>query len=426
MASRSTNNSMQSMFQESLSSATSLPQLSIPSIAPTASSSSTPGQVVVSSGAAISPDMVALITQTVQAALAAEQAKDPPSGPVVSSPSSTLSSSTPLVGAIGGVPLFSALGSAPSSVSLPGPSSSGRPFSFVVLSFISTFTVPVMSVSSSAMSAASSLFGASRDVAMAGTVQPSPLVDQPFVVGPGFSPVPVKLVLQIVAGKYIDLSKLLPANLQLKEPEPQLMLDGRLVLTSQPKKPRHRIDDIATWSEAFAIFSLILVTHFPHRWKDLMQYQLLILRTHWHFTGRVWLTYDQAFREHAAATRLTDWSCMNVQLFNFHAAGSSARSSTSLHPPEWEPLGSSGSLVVCISWNRGRCTSPLSICRYAHHCSSCSGAHRATAYPTSSKVNRGDGKQRSSFFGEQIASFVVRTSISWLLSPPSFFLKWAC
>ena len=395
MASRSTNNSTQSVFQESLSSAESLPQLSIPSVAPTASSSSAPGQVVASSGAAISPDMVALITQTVQAA--AERAKDPPSGPVVSSPSSTFISSASLVGAIGGVPSFSALGSAPSSVSLPGPSSSGRPFSsFVVPSFISTFTAPVMSVSSLAMSAASSLFGASHDLAVAGTVQPSPIVDQPFVIGPGFSPVPIKLVSQIVAGKYIDLSELLPANLQLKEPEPQLMLDGRLVLTSQPRKPRRRIDDIATWSEAFAIFSLVLVTHFPHRWKDLMQYQLLIFRTHRHFTGQVWLTYDQAFREHAAATGLTVWSCMNVQLFNLHAAGSSARSSTSLHPPEWEPTGSSGSLVVCISWNRGRCTSPLSICRDAHRCSSCSGAHRATACPTSSKVNRGDGKRSSS------------------------------
>ena len=230
MSSRSTNNSMQSVFQELLSSAESLPQLSIPSIAPTALSSSTPGQVVASSGAAIFPDMVALITQTVQAALAAEWAKDPPSGPIVSSPSSTLSSSAPLVGAIGGVPSFSALGSVPSSVSLPGPSSSGRPFSsFVVPVFISTFTTPVMSISSSAMSAASSLFEASHDVAMAGTVQPSPIIDQPFVIGPGFSLVPVKLVSQIVAGKYIDLSELLPANLQLKEPEPQLMLDGLLV-----------------------------------------------------------------------------------------------------------------------------------------------------------------------------------------------------
>ena len=90
---------------------------------------------------------------------------------------------------------------------------------------------------------------------------------------------------QILAGKYIDLSGLLLANLQVKEPEPQLLLDGRLVLTSQPKKPRRRIDDIATWSEPFAIYCLILVTYFPHRWKDLMQYQLLILRTHQHFTG---------------------------------------------------------------------------------------------------------------------------------------------
>ena len=41
--------------------------------------------------------------------------------------------------------------------------------------------------------------------------------------------------------------------------------------------------------EAFAIFSLILVSHFPNRWKDLMQYQLLILRAYCHFSSRVWL-----------------------------------------------------------------------------------------------------------------------------------------
>ena len=51
-----------------------------------------------------------------------------------------------------------------------------------------------------------------------------------------------------------------------------------------------------------------------------MQYQLLILRTHRQFAGRVWLGYVRAFREHAAASNLTDWSTINVQLFNFHAA----------------------------------------------------------------------------------------------------------
>jgi len=33
-----------------------------------------------------------------------------------------------------------------------------------------------------------------------------------------------------------------------------------------------------------------------------MQYHLSILRTYRHFSGRVWLAYDQALREHAAAT----------------------------------------------------------------------------------------------------------------------------
>jgi len=118
-----------------------------------------------------------------------------------------------------------------------------------------------------------------RNVADRSNVLSTPLLDQPFVVGPGFSPVPAKLVAQILSDKYVDLSELLAVTLVQKKPEPQLLLDGRLVLTSQPKRQRRRIEDIVSCMEAFAIFSLILVTHFPHQWKDLMQYQLLILRT---------------------------------------------------------------------------------------------------------------------------------------------------
>ena len=121
-----------------------------------------------------------------------------------------------------------------------------------------------------------------------------------------------------------------------------------------------------------------------------MQYQLLILRTYRHFSGRVWLTYDQAFHEHAAATRLTDWSSMNVQLFNFHAAGSSVRSSsltTSSESPE--PPGSSSSTILCKSWNKGRCTAPFAFCCYAHRCSVCSGTHQASSCPNQSSKTAG-------------------------------------
>jgi len=46
----------------------------------------------------------------------------------------------------------------------------------------------------------------------------SSLTVQPFVVGPGFSPVPAKLVSQIFSRKFVDLSELLSAQqIQVKE-----------------------------------------------------------------------------------------------------------------------------------------------------------------------------------------------------------------
>ena len=63
----------------------------------------------------------------------------------------------------------------------------------------------------------------------------SVMADQPFVVGPGISPVTVKLVLQIIVIKHVDLCDLLP-TMQAKEPGPQFLFHNCLVLTSQPKK----------------------------------------------------------------------------------------------------------------------------------------------------------------------------------------------
>ena len=89
-----------------------------------------------------------------------------------------------------------------------------------------TFAAPVMSLASS-FTPPSNVIQQAPGL----STQPASLLDQSFVVGPGFSPVPAKLVTQIVGGKYVDLSDLLGPNLQQREPEPQLMFDGRLVLT---------------------------------------------------------------------------------------------------------------------------------------------------------------------------------------------------
>ena len=167
------------------------------------------------------------------------------------------------------------------------------------------------------------------------------------------------------------------------------MLDGRLVLSAPPKKPRRRIEDITTWTEAFTVYELVLTSFFPHRGNNLTLYKLLILRISRQFSGRVWLAYDKVFREHNAATRLADWSTMNAQLFTFHAGGASPHSpNLGTSPDTSEPVGYSSSRIPCMSWNKGRCTAPYTICHYYHRCSACGVAHRSVSCSSRPAVRR--------------------------------------
>ena len=65
-------------------------------------------------------------------------------------------------------------------------------------------------------------------------------------MGPSFAPVPAKLVGQIVPRKFVELSDLLQANIAQSESEPKLVFDSRMILTSNPKRSRKKIDDIVT------------------------------------------------------------------------------------------------------------------------------------------------------------------------------------
>ena len=299
-----------------------------------------------------SPAFMASVISAVKQALVAKQASNLPA-----TPAATSAVSVPMAATLGGVPgssygqldaqasVFAASGVGFSSVSSAAANFTvqGRP-DFVVPSFVTTFAPPIPALASSTntadVTAPLSLGGISSLAQM-------PILHQSFMVGPGFSPVAAKLVSQIVAGKFVELNELLSANVVLTEPEPQLLFEGRLVLTSTPKKLEWHIDDISSWLEAFAVYCLILSSHFLHHWKDLLQCQLLILRTHCQFTGWVWLAYDRAFHEHTAATNPTDWSPINVQLFSFHAAGASVRPGRELSDELTEPCSASSSLIIC-------------------------------------------------------------------------------
>ena len=83
----------------------------------------------------------------------------------------------------------------------------------------------------------------------------------------------------------------------------------------------------------------------------------------------------------AAASRVTDWSAMKVQLYNFHAAGVAARGRPGESAILPEPVGDRSATVKCRSRNRSRCIAPSVSCRFAHTCSGCGADHRASVCP---------------------------------------------
>lgn len=84
--------------------------------------------------------------------------------------------------------------------------SQGRP-AHGVSSFVSTFAAPVSSLVSPSSTAAQGLVSPNSGTVNANPSAAAslPIVHQPFVVGPGYSPILAKLVSQIVAGKFVDL-----------------------------------------------------------------------------------------------------------------------------------------------------------------------------------------------------------------------------
>ena len=397
---RPTNNSLSAGLD-------SAPQSSSPSASSNADVPIPPSSVSDSSHPAGGPDVpspafLASIVAAVKQALAAEQTAT--SGQASGSPS------TSVAGAIGGVPstlvsshqslqnqasAFAASGvgfpPVPAPIAGPVPPPQGRP-NFLVPSFVSTFSAPlVSSVAPSPSSVATGLFSS---VPSSLPVPTLPALQQSFVLPPGYSPVPPKLVTQIITNKFVEICDLLSKNIEQSQSDtdPQVYFDGRLVLTSAPKKSKRRIEDISSWMEAFSVYCCVLTAHFPNRAKDLLRYQMLILRTYRQFTGRVWLAYDRAFREHAAATNLTDWSEVNIQLFNFHSAGASV-CGDAIHIPS-EPRGAASSNIICRSWNNGRCVAPAAVCRFTHKCSSCDGQHRASECSVNSRKQSGSAESK--------------------------------
>ena len=224
----------------------------------------------------------------------------------------------------------------------------------------------------------------------------SAAVGKDFVIGPGYSPIPHKLVTKITTGLFVDLADLLPDNLKANESETQMFLEGKLVIASARKRIVE-IQDILTWVEAFTIYSIVLCASQPARWADLSHYKLLIIQTAKKFPEKAWQLYDTAFRKNEAASGLKDWSKMNPDLYNFHTLVQTPSSSGTSNPKgsaSYSGLDHTpNSSQFCHSWNEGHCRCPFGRCRFRHACQDCQGDHRSVSCPF--RTSRATRRSRS-------------------------------
>ena len=241
MTARRTNNSLAASLDGENSSSDTLLQAESSGLANSApQTSSTVSAPAVAAGVHNST-LIAGIVDAAKASLAAEKGPGSSSSNLrensdsmepqaasgdVPAPSPSLSQQTATFLASGGAFVEQQVISSPSATQ-------GRP-NFTVPCFVATFTTLRLPILSTSITAGSSVLGPLSD----STLAPGPLLQQKFVVGPGFSPVPEKTVSQIVAGRYVDLGDLLSVNIVQTEPESQAFLDGQLVFLPSAKKQR--------------------------------------------------------------------------------------------------------------------------------------------------------------------------------------------
>ena len=128
---------------------------------------------------------------------------------------------------------------------------------------------------------------------------------------------PAKLVKEILTGEFIELSKLLPKNFNVLNPsqdEPlTLTLENSVIKINKAKATY--ISDITEWTTAFTAYMGVLISKFPHRASELLEYMSLMRYAARYLRGLGWCVYDIKFRQKAAANKTSKWSTIDSQLW---------------------------------------------------------------------------------------------------------------
>ena len=183
--------------------------------------------------------------------------------------------------------------------------------------------------------------------------------------------VPRELIHKIWSGDYVNLSLLLKKHVE--EPASSTFFVNERGEMELRKKNVKSLDNIRDWTDAFLIFSAVLIKKFPGIANELLHYMSLIRDAEARSQGSLaWVAYDENFRMRQSV-QPQSWAKINTDLW--------LRSMTlqaSSPPPVPVPSKPNHQAIrpgkPCFDFNSRGCT--FHRCKYDHVCTACRGPHK--------------------------------------------------
>ena len=246
---------------------------------------------------------------------------------------------------------------------------------------------------------------------------------QGFSLGHGFPLIPGKIVSRIQKWEFINMSELLPDNLELARRSVEHRATASCVNLKPPKK-RELLEDwkgLVSWSVCFNTFAAIVAKKHPEKFQELLAYHSTILVEALRFGCKGWMSYDRMFREHVEKEPSSNWSLLHSMFYSLSFLSQRVEASTcpkcmgsdhskfecalSALDPQQEPTrsrpmensrqsgpakkrfrrdvtpqsgapSSSAPKTICFSFNEGQCFRHPKPCDREHKCIRCGGDHR--------------------------------------------------
>ena len=223
---------------------------------------------------------------------------------------------------------------------------------------------------------------------------------------------PAKLVKEALSGEFMELSKLLPKNFNAIQPlhdEPlTLTLENSVIKVNKAKATS--ITGIEEWTSAFTSYMSVIISKYPNRAAELLEYLSLIRYAAKYHRGLGWCVYDVKFRQKAAINKSLNWSVIDSQLWlkTFTVAPSLMKEDIGIFQsgPSSTPSTVRGNKYrTCHNFNKGfSCT--RTPCPYAHKCNKrgCGRDHPGIRCPNSSEPDQQPSPRAGKSHSEQHGS----------------------